>query len=122
MKKLLLLYFLLLVSPVLFAQDAYDSTKVASSEELFLRSKQANYKYLTPGQPYLVLDVNPALGGFYRVRDFEGERFKFKASAEAGKQKVNIYSIADSSFTHVTYSEAARDFNYYPIRFDAITK
>lgn len=122
MKKLLLMVLMAITWVGANAQDAYDSTKVVSSEELFLRSNAANKKYLTAGQPYLVLDANSALGGFYRFRYFEGDRFKFKTITEPGKQKVNIYSIADTSFTHVTYSEAARDLNYFPVRFDEITK
>ncbi len=122
MKKTALAFLLVLSLLTAYSQDAYDSTKVVSSETLFLRSNPNYRQYLTPGQPYLVLDANPALGGFVRFRYFEGERFKFKSATEPGKQKVNIYSIADTSFTHVTFSEAARDLNYFHVNFDDITR
>lgn len=122
MKKILFLLFLFSSLLSAYGQDVYDSSKVVSSETLFLRSNPANKKYLTPGQPYMVLDVNPSIGGFYRYRYFEGDRFKFKSTTKPKKQKVNIYSIADTSFTHVTYSEVVRDLNYYNVNFDDISK
>lgn len=117
MKKQLLTLIGCLVGLVSWAQDVQVGDLPQVVSDSVVKPKRA-----LPNQPYLVVDANPALGGFYRYRYFEGDRFKFKTWNEPSKQKVNIYSLADSSFQHVTFSEVAQDLNYYKVDFKDIKK
>ncbi len=91
-----------------FAQDHYDPAKALSSEELFLKQQQNSRAFTKPGERYLVLDASPMLGSFHRFRYFPGDQIRFNAKGLPGRQRQEIYTITDSSFTFAYINEAAR--------------
>lgn len=105
---ILLLLFSILPDFVVLAQDHYDPAKALSSEELFLKQQQNSRAFTKPGVRYLVLDASPMLGSFHRFRYFPGDQIRFNAKGIPGRQRQEIYTITDSSFTFAYIDEAAR--------------
>lgn len=109
MKSICLLLLLFTLSTnAAFAQDHYDPAKALSSEELFLKQQQNSRAFTKPGERYLVLDASPMLGSFHRFRYFTGDQIRFSAKGLSGKQRKEVYTITDSSFTFAYVDEAAR--------------
>ncbi|QRR01754.1 hypothetical protein [Dyadobacter sandarakinus] len=98
-----------------WSQDRYDSTKVMSSEALFLKQGNSSRAISSPGQKYLVLDASPFLGGFHRYRFFPGDNIKFRMRNETIRFNETIAAVSDSSFTIGIVNEAVGRVDYQEI-------
>lgn len=98
-----------------WSQDHYDSTKVKSSEELFLKQGNSSRAIASPGQKYLILDASPFIGGFHRYRFFPGDNIKFRMKNETIRFNETIAGITDSSFTIGILNEAVGRVDYQEI-------
>lgn len=116
MKSCLILLFSLTLGLLkVYGQSHYETSKVLTGEELFLKQSGTNKIIAKPGQKYLILDVSPILGGFHRYRFYPGDQVQFRMKNETIRFNDMIAAISDSSFSIGVVNEAVNRMDYQEI-------